>query len=193
LAIDAFRIGHVRYRPEEDVGFKISWIAFADTGKSGALQAVGLHDTGEPDEFNETPFSGAEFPGGWFVLVANDFGFVSPQRLAQVSVDCRVVAGQVHEGIMVSAAYGYERGSRVWELVHNRQQGTDDLSVSGSPPPSFQSIRQRLTQEHAAKRGGSVDYIFGIPVEVAAAVCGYWHYRPTYEWGMPQFTRLEVR
>lgn len=175
------------------MGFRISWIAFADKGKTDALQTLGLHDTGEPDEVNETPFSGAEFPGGWFVFVANDFLFVSPQRLAKVSVDCRVVACQVHEGIMVSAAYGYERGNRVWELAHNRQRGIDDLSVSGSPPPSFQSIRQRFTQEQEAKRGGNVDYIFDIPIEVAAAVCGYRHDRWTYKWGTPHFTRLGVR
>ena len=175
------------------MGFRISWFAVADKGKTGVLQTLGLHDTGEPDEVNETPFSGAKFPGGWFVLVANDVAFVSLQRLTQPSVDCRVVAGQVHEGVMISAAYGYERESRVWELAHNRQRGIDDLSVSGSPPPSFQSIRQRLTQEQEAKRGGDVDYIFDIPVEVAAAVCGYWYYRCTYEWGTPQFTRLEVR
>ena len=106
-------------------GFKISWIGFHGKGKVGALKAAGLRETGEPDEANEAPFSGAEIPDGWFVLFSNDFAFVSPERLARLSVDCRIVACQIHEGIMFSAAYGYERGSRVWELVH---QSRDDLS-----------------------------------------------------------------
>ena len=118
------------------MGFKISWIGFSGTTKAGALEKVGLTDTGEADEFNEEPFSGAEIPGGWFIVFANDFQFVSPQRLARLSGDCRVIACQVHEGIMFSAAYGYERGDRVWELAHDAQQGIGDLSVSGSPPPS---------------------------------------------------------
>jgi hypothetical protein len=95
------------------VGFKISWIGFDGKGKTSALEIVGLKDTGEPDEVNEAPFSGAEIPGGWFTLFSNDFQFVSRERLAQLSIDCRIIACQVHEGIMFSAGYGYERRNRV--------------------------------------------------------------------------------
>src|SRR5579864_793955 len=59
-----------------------------------------------------------------------------------------------------------------WELSHNAQYSIDDLSVFGSPPSSFESIRRRLTREQEATAGG-VDYIFDIPVEVAAAVRKY--------------------
>jgi hypothetical protein len=170
------------------VGFKISWIGFDSRGKTEILQSVGLHNTGEPDEANEAPFSGAEVPGGWFILFSNDFDFVSRKRLAQVSADCRIVACQVHEGVMVSAAYGYARGDRVWEVVHDAQRSVNDLSVFGSPPPSFESIRRRLTQEQEAE-AGDVDYIFDIPVEAAAAVCDYRHDR----WGIARFTRLDTR
>jgi hypothetical protein len=149
--------------------------------------------TPESRKDNETPFSGAEFPGGWFVLFSNDFGFVSSERLAQLSADCRIVACQVHEGIMFSAAYRYQGGRRVWKLAHNAQQSIYDLSISGLPPPSFESIRRRMTRKQEATPGGGVDFIFDIPVEIAAAVCGFRHDRWTYEWGRPQFTRLEVR
>jgi hypothetical protein len=174
------------------VGFRISWIGFDGKRKASALEMAGLKDAGEPDEFNETPFSGAEIPGGWFILFSNDFGFVSRERLAQLSIDCRIIACQVHEGIMFSAAYGYERSNRMWELAHDAQQGIDDLSVSGSPPPSFESIRRRLTQRQETTFGGAVDYIFDIPVEVAAAICGYRYGRLKFEWGTPQFSRLDV-
>lgn len=174
------------------MGFKVSWIGFDGKGKTSALEAVGLQDTGEPDRANEAPFSGAEIPGGWFILFSNNFQFVSRERLAKLSVDCSIVACQVHEGTMVSGAYGYEHGSHVWELVHNSQQSINDLSVSGSPPPSFQSIRQRLMQEQQATAGG-VDYIFDIPVEVAASVCKYRHDQWKFEWGEPRFVRLDVR
>jgi hypothetical protein len=177
-------------QPEVDVGFKISWIGFDGKDKTAALTMAGLKDTGEPDEFNETPFSGADIPGGWFILFCNDFGFVSPQRLARLSIDGRIIACQVHEGIMFSAAYGYERGKRVWELAHNAQQNIDDLSVFGSPPPSFEPVRRRLTRQQEAAAG--VDYIFDIPVEVAAGICGYRYGRMKFEWGTPQFTRLDV-
>lgn len=174
------------------MGFRISWIGFEGKAKASVLEMAGLNDTGEPDEVNEAPFSGAEIPGGWFILFSNDFMFVSPERLARLSVDCRIVACRVHEGIMFSAAYGYGHGNQLWELAHNAQQSIHDLSVSGSPPPSFQSIRQRLSQKQERTAGG-VDYIFDIPVEVAAAVGKYRHDRMKFEWGTPQFTRLNVR
>jgi hypothetical protein len=70
------------------VGFKVSWIGFDGKGKTSALEKVGLQDTGEPDRANEALFSGAEIPGGWFILFSNNFEFVSRERLAQLSVDC---------------------------------------------------------------------------------------------------------
>ena len=173
------------------MGFKISWIGFEGIGKERALEKLGLLETGETDEANEAPFSGAEIPGDWFILFSNDFEFASPGRLAALSVDCRVVALQVHETVMMSVAHSYERGNCVWGLVHDAQEGINNLSVSGSPPAAFQSVHQRLTQKQEGAVG--IDYIFDIPVETAASVCGYQHDRWKFEWGEPTFTRLDVR
>lgn len=170
------------------MGFKISWIGFDGKGKTTVLELIGLKDTEEPDEVNEALFSGADIPGGWFILFSNDFQFVSRERLARLSADCRIIGCQVHEGIMFSAAYGYKRGKRVWELrYHARHMNIDDLSVFGSPPPSFESIRQRLTRRPEVAAGD----IFDIPSEVAATVCGYSCGQFQFDWGRPQFTRLE--
>jgi len=144
------------------VGFRVSWVGFKRIDKNSALEKVGLRDTGDPDEVNEAPFSGAEIPGGWFILFSNDFLFVSRERLSKLSTDCSVVACQVHEGIMVSIAYGYEHGNRVWEVAHNAQRSWDDLSIFGAPPVPLQSIQQRHMQNRNT---------FDIPIEVAAVVC----------------------
>jgi hypothetical protein len=171
------------------MGFRISWIGFDGKGKSSALEMVGLKDTKEP-EVNEAPFSGADIPGGWFILFSNDFQFVSRERLAQLSLDCRIIGRQVHEGILFSAAYGCERGKHVWELrYHAQQMSIDDLSVFGSPPASFESIRQRLTEDRRQAAGD----IFDIPVAVAATICKYRYGQFQFEWGRAQFTRLEFR
>jgi hypothetical protein len=63
--------------------------------KARPVEMLGLRDTGEPDEVNEAPFSGAEIPGGRFILFSHDFQFVSRERLAQLSIDCRIIACQV--------------------------------------------------------------------------------------------------
>src|SRR5882762_4118465 len=54
---------------------------------------------------------------------------------------------------------------------------------------------QRQMQKQQTTAGGetlSFDYTFDIPVEVAAAVFKYRHDRWKFEWGKPQFTRLDV-
>ena len=177
------------------MGFKISWVGFHEQTKREVLELVGAVDTGVIDEANEAPFSGAEIPGGWFILFSNDFGFVSKELLESLSVNGAVVACQVHEGGMVSAAYGYERGEEQWSLVHNSENGVRDLGVSGSPPPAFEQIRDRLSKEQEADddERASVDYFFDIPIETAESLCPYRHDRWKFDWGEPAFTVLNVR
>ncbi len=173
------------------MGFKISWIGFHGATKDQVLQTAGLRDTGEGDEANEAPFSGAEIPGGWFILFSNDFDFASPERVASFSSDCRIVACQVHEGIMASISYAIERGTSRWQIEHNSQKHSNDLSVTGSPPATFHSIQDRLRQLQADSQAPRANYIFEIPVETAESVCGYRHDRWRFAWGKPIFTRLE--
>ena len=177
------------------MGFRVSWIAFHGIGKSRVLERVGLRDTGEADSVNESPLSGAEVPGGWFILFSNDVEFISPKRLASLSRDCRVVACQVHEGVMFSRAFFYERGVSSCEITHESENGIYDLAILGSPPPEFQSVRDRLMREQNQDGGedAEVDHVFEIPVETAAAICGYRHDQGKFDWGEPQFSKLEFQ
>ena len=177
------------------MGFKISWVGFHGLLKSEVLQIIGGVDSGIVDEANEAPFSIAEVPGVWFILFCNDFGFASEKTLRSLSARGTVLACQVHEGVMFSAAFGYERGKLQWSLTHNSDNGIKDLSVSGSPPPEFAEIRDRLSKEQEDNEGdsGDVDYFFDIPVETAEALCAYRHDRWKFDWGQPTFTILNVR
>lgn len=181
------------------MGFKISWIGFSGIGKADVLSRLGLAESGQIEEVPESPFSGIEIPGGWYVVFANDFLFVNnfesepPAKLGGYSRECRLVACQVHEGVMTSVAYGYDRGRPIWRIMHDAQQGIYDFTVSGTPPAEFEAIRARLTEEQDSKGGKSsdVDYIFDVPVEVAYALTGFRHDMWRYDWGNPVFMRLE--
>jgi len=170
------------------MGFKISWIGFHGLGKAEILDLIGAADTGVVEEVPESPLCGAELPGGWYILFANDFEFVTEDLLAR----CALVACQLHEGVMYSAAYGYERGEQKWMLTHEGDQEITSLDVSGSPPSQFEGIRERLAKEQEDEGGDAseVDFYFDIPVETAEAVCGYRHDRWDFAWGQPTFTVL---
>jgi hypothetical protein len=176
------------------VGFDISWIAFRDTPKARVLEMLGVRDTGEVDPAYEAFFSGAELPTGWFILWANDCEYASPERVKELSADSRVLACQVDEHTMKSRALCYERGAKLWDIWHDLQRSELDLTVSGSPPQEFESIRTRLMQQQddgPTLNGLPIDYLFDIPVETAALMCGFRHDRAWFDWGEPVFTRLE--
>ncbi|HTI87342.1 MAG TPA: hypothetical protein VL966_12110 [Alphaproteobacteria bacterium] len=126
------------------MGFDISWIAVESRGKADLLDKAGFRDSGEEDPAYESPFCGAELPTGWFVLFANDSEFVSPKRLAFLSADCRLVACRAHEETMTSGAFCYENGRELWSVHHDCEKDLRDLSISGSPPPGFDDIRNHL-------------------------------------------------
>jgi hypothetical protein len=67
------------------MGYSISWIGFQAKDKRDVLPLLGLVDTGEADEANESSVSAAALPTGWYVVFFNDYTFITPERLAKFS------------------------------------------------------------------------------------------------------------
>jgi hypothetical protein len=176
------------------MGFAISWIAFRGKGKDDVPPLLGLVDSGEHDEANESPVSAAALPTGWYVVFFNDYSFVTPERLVRLSAGCTVVACQVEEHVMASASYFYQDGRHIWTVDHQSDRGRYDLSVDGDPPALFSEVRDRLFREQDEGGGerSDVDFVFDVPLELAAELCGYKHDFWKFDRGEPIFTRLEV-
>jgi hypothetical protein len=175
------------------MGYSISWIAFQDKGKDDVLSTIGHVDTCEADEANEAPVSGAALPTGWYVVFFNDYSFPTPERLARFSVDCVVIACQVEEHVMASASFLYRNGCHVWTVTHESERGRYDLSVDGDLPDLFPDLRDGLLKQQDEAGGGKadVDFVFDVPVQLAAELCGYQRDRWKFDWGEPVFSRLE--
>jgi hypothetical protein len=60
-------------------------------------------------------------------------------------------------------------------------------------PFSSRLSRYSLMQKQETTADDDVDFIFDIPVEVAAAVCKYRYGHLKFDWGTAQFTRLDIR
>jgi hypothetical protein len=174
------------------MGFSISWLAFQGKPKDDVLTLISLRDTGQVDQTNESPVSAALLPTGWYLVFCNHYRFVTSEALARLSGDCSVLACKVHEGAMVSGSCFYKNGHRVWSVTHESGKGIYDLSIDGDLPGSFAGVRDQLSkrQDNAAGDKPRVDYIFDIPVQLAADLCGYRHDK--FNWGSPTFTRLEL-
>lgn len=180
------------------MGFSISWIAVSGKTQANILQSLSLVDTSETDEANESPVSGAQLPGGWYLLFLNDFAhpFIRPPLLQQLSAQCKVLVCQVEEHVMASAACMYENGVKTWSVSHESENGIYHLAKEGSLPTSLDQLHAELKASQDAEGGvdAEVDHIFDVPVALAAAICGYRHDRVELASGEePMFTELVSR
>ena len=175
------------------MGFSISWLAVRGISKSLVEERLAIRSTDELDEANESPISGALLPNGWLVLFLNDLmhPFVTVESLSSLSEGCELVGCHVEEHVMVSAAFFYSNGRRLWNITHESDKGITNLEVEGSLPGGFQAIKDKnlAAQQKDDEEDGGVDYVFEIPLELAEQICGYKHDRWQFEWGEPTFTK----
>jgi hypothetical protein len=171
------------------MGFSISWIGFRGISKAEVLSRTSLRDTGVLDDALESPFSIAEFPDGWIILHSNDFNYASPEKVARLSSGCRVIACLIEEHVMFSAAACFEDANNVWSIVHDSERGIYALETTGYLPAEFAAARDQLSKEQDDNGGdkSDVDFIFDVPLDTAAAICGYKHDIWTGDSGDPSF------
>ena len=77
-ALEQWRKAAAKSAPGGDVN------ARANASKLIVLMTDGLIDTGEPDDYFEADLAGAEYPGGWFVVLASDFSLMD-------AIECGIV------------------------------------------------------------------------------------------------------
>ncbi|MEQ1783693.1 MAG: hypothetical protein ABMA14_20240 [Hyphomonadaceae bacterium] len=173
--------------------FSLAWFAAQGIAREDFLEHAGFDDTGEVDEYFEEEHSVGELPGGWVIIVTSDVGLLAPAKLAQWSVGGRLVAAVVHEGSMNSLATEWVNGKQIWSLAHDGSEGGESLEVEGELPDVFEELKQEAdaAQAESEKEGGGVDFVFDIPLDVAAEITGFRHDEMGFDDDIPPFTALE--
>lgn len=179
------------------MGYSLSWLAIKGKPPEAVLEELGFRRTGQWLELPEAPLTAATLPNGWYLLVSDHTAYVaSDSVLEHLTLNAEAVTCFVEEHVMFSSATGWKNGCRCWSLNHDVQHGIEHLDAEGELPPSFNSIRDRLfskqKEENTRKAGVrrpllrkrvysvhemACDYIFDIPVELAAELTGYRHDR----------------
>src|SRR5204862_3830726 len=95
------------------------------------------------------------------------------EKAKELSLGAEVFAGQAWDVPMYSSARGYRGGQEVWSVVHDIDVGPRSLVAAGAPPADLVAITERRASEQKAAGDEQVDYIFEIPSDLSAAVCGY--------------------
>jgi hypothetical protein len=158
------------------MGFALSWLAVKGTTAEKVRESLGLSSTGEREEIPESPVVGAALPGGWYLVVFNE-GFPEESTLKTLSGIGELVFAAVEEHVMYSTAAGYRDGERKWSVAHDAQKGITHLEADGELPDAFAAIRAAMLaeQEGAGGENADVDYLFDVPVNLAAELTGFRH------------------
>jgi hypothetical protein len=155
------------------------WLAIkaGDKPSNTFPEELGLRRTGQFEEFVTAKYVLAASRSGWSILIANRAGdrLVRDDRLATLSANCELVAGEAEEHVMVSWLSGWKNGQKVWSVLHNPEMGLEHLDVSGNPPAPFPEIYTRLLQEARQAGSDEVDHIFDVPTTLSLALIGYKH------------------
>jgi len=173
------------------MSFSLVWFAVQGVERDAFLERAGFEDTGEIDEYFEEEHSGGELEGGWYVVVSNDMNLFEPAKLAKWSAGGRMVACVVHEGAMNSLATEWKDGRQVWSVSHDGSEGGDQLDVEGALPEVFEEIRQEAMAVAGEGDAEGVNFVFDIPLDLAAEITGFRHDEMGFDDDIPPFTALE--
>jgi hypothetical protein len=159
------------------MAFKISWVGVKGLKRPQLLARLGMDETSALDRAHEASFALSETSKGWLILYANDFDYASEPTLAALSAGASVIGCRVLESIGFSGAEQHQRGRKLWSVSHTAQRGPLNLEESGRTPLQLTGIKQRLLAKQAAAGDARPirDYVFDIPIELAASITGYRH------------------
>jgi len=144
------------------MGFKIACLAVDIVDKEKTLQALGLKETSNPDEYNETPYSGAVVDNGKYVIWKNDKNadFSKAERAALENSVSFISMG-VHEGIMSGHVDKVSNGKTDWRIEYVGCENPSIFSSKGQTPKEIVELHKRCkTRSDAA--ADEVDFEYEI-------------------------------
>lgn len=159
------------------MGRSQTYLAILGKSPDAVFSNLALRPTGKREEFPESPFTAAQLPSNWFLVVLNRDAqdIVRDKVVRELSLGGEVITCTVEEHVMCSEASCWRDGRRFWRVSHDSVSGIEDIKAEGEPPPAFAAIRDRLAaeQQTAGGKEAGVDYYFDIPVELAKSFTGY--------------------
>ena len=130
------------------MGFALDLASIEGLDKDEALRRLGYVDTGRKTDRIGRDVAWATTSKGRVVVIAR-YGWLKPERLADLSAGTSLVAGRFETHVGDSNAWGYRDGDCVWSVLYPAEGS--GLTVEGAPPPEFAVIRDRLLAERRAE------------------------------------------
>src|ERR1700759_2502418 len=123
------------------MGYSLAWIAVRGKSAQQVRSELGLKGTGQKCEIPEKPLMDVSLPTKWHLVISEEFLFHGDDKLlSELSKLCEIQTCAIEEHAMFSAASFWKDGRKIWELMHESDQGIEHLAVEGEPPSSFTAI-----------------------------------------------------
>ena len=190
------------------MGFNMSWIFVDQIDLNDLYAALDVKSTGKAaDPYDlgtgRVPLAGLKAKDGWCAIFGH-YSFVlditigtEPPRLARLPAKSRAVSCVVLEHANISYASLWQ-GREIWQIHHQpTKEQPERLDFWGDLPPSFigvwEATLQKQSESDARRKPGDwgVDYVFSVPLDVAAEITGYRHNRAGGEEAYREVTTLE--
>ena len=159
------------------MGYSLDWVSVAGLTKDETFSRLGIIDSGEATDYpHQGGFMWATTPDGRVVMVTERYGWLTPERLSQLSEGGSLVAARAEDNDCTSTAWGYQDGRQIWTVIHDnpKEYGViGGLELDGDVPAELTAIRAQLEAEQTAAGDDRVDYIFEAPKELVATLGGW--------------------
>ncbi|SHH50717.1 hypothetical protein [Massilia sp. CF038] len=162
------------------MGLSLAWIGVRGLGYEQVLDRLALGVTEARAGYWSAPVSGRPARDGWVIIAAIGCAhrIVDPTSLATLSAGCEVVACSIEEHVMFCSAAQWSDGARVWEVVHESEQGDDHLATEGALPHDLAKLLAEKRNALNGSRDDDTDYAFDIPLDLAFSLTGFRHDGP---------------
>jgi hypothetical protein len=170
------------------MGYRLSWFAVRQVPIEKIHAELHLRSLGKAAEADSSGHPvqaiGSQFSDDWYVIQASHLReyWLANQILEKLSLLGHVVACDVCETTMQSAASGWDHGKLTWSVIHDDQVGGNHLEAYGGPPEIYTGIREGLMAQQVLEDSVLVtrdqfraDYLFDVPIDFAAALTGFRH------------------
>ncbi|MER9138696.1 hypothetical protein NKI20_20825 [Mesorhizobium sp. M0830] len=172
------------------MGFSISWLGFRDYGAKEAAALFG-RQLGDPSEDFDAPISVYASEKHWAIIILQPCSFPNPpsQYLAAISQGREVIIAHIEEHMMFARVELWRDGKNIWKVWHGADKNVRDLHTTGDLPSSFEALKRRCfsKQDEEDIKGTEVDFVFDLPLDLAAELTGFRH-----DEGAPDRTFFEL-
>jgi hypothetical protein len=159
------------------MGFRINYIAAKCSAEDMArLFMLDLGATSD-EQLHDGDWLAHIKTSGWTVLWIEDETFISKNRkmISKASEFCDVIACDVNETVMWSAAEYFKDGELVWKLTHSGESNITDLYEEGSVPERVSLLKAEALKSLEEEGDDAPDYMFDVPLDAAADFIKFRH------------------